>query len=225
MKKFIFFILVSIFIIPFSVNAKVVKQEEINEDNILNYFYQISDKSLINKDNFYLFRSSSNGIYNYIFNYGSKCKLNSNNTSYTCTIFSSSNFQYITLKSPDYNISNITNSTSRSYSLSTYTLLSTSDNSITDSSVYFISLQDLVDYYNLPEYSSGSGSTDNPNVPIEPIEQEYNSFIHDISISIIGSDIPDKYYFLYTISDFIILIILLFTLISPFIITYKLLGV
>ena len=59
-------------------------------------------------------------------------------------------------------------------------------------------------------------------------EMTYNenpdSIIHTLSYSILGDDVPVEFDFVYTIMDFLIMLILVFCAIIPFIITYKLLG-
>lgn len=54
--------------------------------------------------------------------------------------------------------------------------------------------------------------------------ENINSIIHDISYQILGNSVPVEFDFLYTIMDFIILIIIICCVIAPFLILIKLLG-
>lgn len=60
--------------------------------------------------------------------------------------------------------------------------------------------------------------------PTMHYSEEIDSTIHSLSVSILGREIPVEFDFLYTIMDFIILILLVICVIAPFIIVFKLLG-
>lgn len=54
--------------------------------------------------------------------------------------------------------------------------------------------------------------------------ENIDSVIHELSVSILGKNIPVEFDYLYTIMDFIILLVLVLCVISPFIIVMKLLS-
>ena len=54
--------------------------------------------------------------------------------------------------------------------------------------------------------------------------EKIDSFIHNLSVSILGKNIPVEFDYLYTIMDFIILLIIVLCVVSPFIIVMKLLD-
>lgn len=54
--------------------------------------------------------------------------------------------------------------------------------------------------------------------------ENIDSFIHELSVSILGKNIPVEFDYLYTIMDFIILLIIVLCVVSPFIIVMRLLD-
>lgn len=54
--------------------------------------------------------------------------------------------------------------------------------------------------------------------------EESNSIIHNLSYEILGNDVPVEFDYVYTLVDYLILLILVFCAIVPFLIVFKLLG-
>lgn len=54
--------------------------------------------------------------------------------------------------------------------------------------------------------------------------EDIDSRVHELSVSIIGKNVPVEFDFVYTIMDFLILLIIVFCIIAPFILVIKLLG-
>ena len=61
-----------------------------------------------------------------------------------------------------------------------------------------------------------------PNIEIT---DTFDSPIHNITLKIIGVGVPKEFDFIYVIFDFLILLVIVFTIIAPFILLFKLLGV
>lgn len=54
--------------------------------------------------------------------------------------------------------------------------------------------------------------------------ENIDSRIHELSVSIIGKNVPVEFDFVYTIMDFLILLVIVFCIVAPFILVIKLLG-
>lgn len=54
--------------------------------------------------------------------------------------------------------------------------------------------------------------------------ENINSKIHELSVSIIGKNMPVEFDFVYTIMDYLILLVIVFCVLAPFILAIKLLG-
>lgn len=54
--------------------------------------------------------------------------------------------------------------------------------------------------------------------------EEIDSVIHELSVSIIGKNVPVEFDYIYTVMDFIILLVLVFCVVMPFVIIIKLLS-
>lgn len=54
--------------------------------------------------------------------------------------------------------------------------------------------------------------------------ENINSKIHELSVSIIGKNVPVEFDFVYTIMDYLILLVIVFCVLAPFILAIKLLG-
>lgn len=57
------------------------------------------------------------------------------------------------------------------------------------------------------------------------LSKNFDSQIHDISILILGDNIPVEFDFLYIIFDFLIILLVIFCVIAPFILVFKVMGV
>ena len=233
MKKYLLIIpLLALLLIPnFHVNAlsytKGTEEIEVTEDNYIYYFYSkypqyfedynyfISDFINVTRFNIYFF-NSTNLKYESGFiilcedDIGTVQSAKYYNRDFTQTAYSNSiNPSNIKFSNFDISISGFSFSAN-------------------------ISKQDLIDYFNTsvePTPSPTIEPTPSPTIEptpsptSEPIIDNFDSNIHNLSVSILGDDIPEEFDFIYIIFDFLIVLLIIVCVISPFILLFKIMGV
>lgn len=210
MKKILFIICLSLFILPSSVFALSYTANDGNTYEVIDletyrdfcYFTYGSSGFIVGFDNYRYFC-----VYPYPSNTNINFYYDSSTLGYRAT---ETLKQVIVDYTDNFNVKGYTSSQPvymTGLYVSTFNIYS--DNSL--SSIRFnsnISSQDI-----LNKYSSG-GSSESTDI--------FDSYIHNITISILGDNIPSEFDFLYMIFDFLILLDIILCVVSPFIIIMKL---
>lgn len=227
MRKYLFIISLFLMIfIPHNVFAlNYTKGEEVIEvdcSNFIYYAYQNYKDSFEDYTYFIYYHNQINtklcGLY-FINKIPDESTSNSNNvlTAKHGTHGAFQNIQYNTSTGSVTN--NISSSDNNSFTLNlTYIIYLnfSTENYVTSN----ITVNDLENYFSNSEVEPDTPPIDNPT-----INDEFDSQIHNISISILGDDIPYEFDYIYIIFDFLIILVVIFCLVAPFVILFKIMGV